>query len=138
MVEFNEILGFGTQNAPLPWSAVIPENVDRKTLLIPCAAADKMAFGILPGVSSDFLHRDFAVHDLQGAIDLVRYFTADESLVVAFASGGWPKAGWCPGVSDTLSFIAPMMYRPEVGLLGIPSPDNGFFFHGVTSAGAGK
>lgn len=137
MVEFNEILGYGTQNAPLPWSAVIPEHVERKTLLIPCAAADKMAFGILPGVSSDFMHRDFAVHDLASATDLVRYFTHDEALVSAFAAGGWQDQRWCPGVADLLSFIAPMLYSPEVGLFGAPSPDNGFLFHGVTSAGPG-
>lgn len=139
MVEINEIMGSGTQNAAIPWLApVIPEHVERKMLLIPCAAADKMAFGILPGLGSDFLHRDFDVGSLGSIPSMLRYFTRNEGLVVAFASGEWRQSGWCPGVSDLLSIIAPMMYRPELGILGVPSPDNGLLFHGVTTARAGK
>jgi hypothetical protein len=138
MPEINEVLGSGAQNAPLPWlTPLIPEHVERKMLLIPCAAADKMAFGVLPGVNSDFIHRDFDVSSLQSISGLLRYFTRNEALVAAFASGHWQQAGWCPGVSDPLSIIAPMMYRPELGLLGVPSPDNGLIFHGVTAASAG-
>lgn len=138
MVEINEIVGAGAQNAPLPWLVpIIPEHVERKMLLIPCAAADKMAFGILPGVGSDFLHRDFDVSSLSSICGLVRYFTKNEGLVAAFASGEWQQSGWCPGVSDLLSIIAPMMYRPDLGIQGVPSPDNGLLFHGVTAASAG-
>lgn len=139
MVEINEILGSGAQNAPLPWlTPVIPEHVERKMLLIPCAAADKMAFGILPGVNSGLLHRDFDVSSLDRIPALLRYFTRNEGLVAAFTSVYWQQAGWCPGVSDLLSIIAPMMYRPELGILGVPSPDNGLLFHGVTAASAGE
>jgi hypothetical protein len=139
MVEFNEILGSGAQNALLPWlTPVIPENVQRKTLLVPSGACDKMAFGILPGIGSDFLHRDFDVGSLESIPGLLRYFTRNEALVAAFASGYWQQTGWCPGVSDLLSIIAPMMYRPELGILGVPAPDNGLLFHGVTAASAGE
>ena len=30
------------------------------------------------------------------------------------------------------------MYRPELGILGVPAPDNGLLFHSVTAASAGK
>jgi hypothetical protein len=139
MVEINEVLGSGSQNAPRPWlTPVIPEHVERKMLMIPCAAADKMAFGILPGAGSDFLHRDFDVSSLESIPGLLRYFTKNEGLVAAFASGHWQQAGWCPGVSDLLSIIAPMMYRPELGIRGVSAPDNGLLFHGVTAASAGE
>jgi hypothetical protein len=139
MVEINEVLGSGTQNSPLPsLTPVIPEHVERKMLLIPCAAADKMAFGILPGVGSDFMRRDFDVSSPESTRGLLGFFTKNEALVAAFASGQWQQSGWCPGVADLLSIIAPMMYRPVVGLLGIPAPDNGILFHGVTAAGAGE
>ncbi len=138
MVEINEILGSGAQNAPLPWlTPVIPEHVERKMLLIPCAAADKMAFGILPAVGSDFMHRDFDVCSLESIPGLLRYFTRNEGLVATFASGQWQQTGWCPGVSDLLSIISPMMFRPELGFLGVPALDNGLLFHGVTAASAG-
>lgn len=136
MVEINEILGSDVSGSSLPWlNPVIPEHVERKMLLIPCAAADKMNFGILPGVGSDFIFRDFDVSSIDAFRSTIRYFTQDEGIVAAFVLGQWQDQGWCPGISDLLPLIAPICFRPELGIMGLPAPDNGLFFRAsVTSA----
>ena len=137
MVEINEVHGFATGSS-MPWLIpVLPEHVERKMLLMPCGAADKMGFGILPGAGSEFFYRDFDVSSLEAVRGALRYFTQDEGLVAAFAAEHWRTAGtesWCPGVSDLLPLIAPMMYRAELGIMGVPAPDNELLFRSsVTS-----
>lgn len=140
MVEFFEIQGYGMTNDPLAWlTPVIPDRTKEKVLMVPCAAADKMVFGILPGVGSSLLFRDFKVSTLADIAGMVRYFTqrdADDGIVHAFESGEWRLQGWCGGVADLLPLIAPMMYRPQLGITGVPRPDDEGVFRGVTSVGS--
>ena len=48
------------------------------------------------------------------------------------------QVAWHPGIADLLGLLAPMMYSPGHGLMGVPAPDNGLLFHGITSSGSGK
>ena len=140
MAEITEVVGSSEQSTPLPWVIpVIPEQAEKNMLIIPCAAADKMTFGVLPGVGSDFYHRDFDVGRPEAAAYLIRIVAEDVSLLSALETETyWRQVQWFPGITDILGFVAPMMYRPELGITGVSSPSDEILFIGVTAASSGR
>jgi hypothetical protein len=135
MIQISEMLGVGKQGPWMPWvSPIIPDmEIKGKIPLIPSAAADKMGFGVLPAVGSDFLHRDFKFSTVDDIKETLRWFTRDPATSRAFDGNYLNRMGWYPGVSDLLAIAAPLMYRPDLGLVGVPSPTSLPIFQGVTS-----
>ena len=142
MVEFTEIMGIGSVNDSLPWLApILPERARERVLLMPSAAVDKMVFGIVPASSSHFHARDFNVSSFEDIAESLRYFTGrgfDNGLVTAFESGEWRAWGWAAGVADLFALTAPMAYRPDLDITGIPSPDPNMVFQSVADSGRGE
>jgi hypothetical protein len=140
MIQISEMLGVGKQGPWMPWvSPIIPDvEMNGKILLIPSAAADKMAFGILPAVGSDFLHRDFRFNTVSDIKETLNWFTRDPATSRSFSEDLMNWLGWYPGVSDLLGIAAPLLYRPDLGLVGVPSPTTLPILQGVTSHQEGK
>jgi hypothetical protein len=140
MVQISEMLGSGKQGPWMPWvSPIIPDmEMNGKIPLIPSAPADKMGFGVLPAVGSDFLHRDFRFSTVEDIKETILWFTRDPATARSFNGDYLMRMRWYPGVSDILGIVAPCMYRPDIGVVGVPSPTSLPIFQGVTSHEEGR
>ena len=91
-------------------------------LYIPCEAADKMGFGLVPGEISLGVP-DYKLGTEEEVLATLRT-VVDPSREAARTVKGLLEAnpGWTPGISDIIGFAAPMIRQPHSSIVRVPQP----------------
>ena len=90
-------------------------------LYIPSEAADKMGFGIVPGVASLGVP-DYKLGTEEEVLATLRNVMSSREAAETVKSISTANPGWTPGISDLIGFAAPMIRQSFSSIVRVPQP----------------